>query len=190
MANIRTSLGRVRAWLRLALMQKRLADHFKLLVEQKQDLKELYENEALILSEEITIITGLLVGLNALDFNFCLKETSLDHSSETVIHYNLYLRERRVPSMSITPTSANTHPPGAIQDQIDELDDYSSLSSSSSTSSPTSRTIVQNDDTVIIPSTNDIISLDENGSDVSFDQRISNILDQKNYLEELNRHLQ
>ena len=53
MTNIRTSLGRVRAWLRLALMQKRLADYFKILVEQKQELKELYDNDALLLSDEI-----------------------------------------------------------------------------------------------------------------------------------------
>ena len=34
----RTPLGRARAWLRLALMQKRLADYFKLLVEKKDDM--------------------------------------------------------------------------------------------------------------------------------------------------------
>ena len=31
----RTVLGRSRAWLRLALMQKRLSDYFRILVEQK-----------------------------------------------------------------------------------------------------------------------------------------------------------
>jgi len=174
MTNIRTSLGRVRAWLRLALMQKRLADYFKILVEQKQELKELYDNDALLLSDEISIITGLLVGLNVLDLNFCLKEAILDYPSETTIYYSLYLRERRIPSQSITK---NTHPPGAIEDDIDELDDYSSLSSS-----PLTRISTQNSDTVIISNTNDIITFD--------DQRISNIVDQKNYIEELHRNLQ
>ncbi|CAF1668296.1 unnamed protein product, partial [Adineta ricciae] len=174
MTNIRTSLGRVRAWLRLALMQKRLADYFKILVEQKQELKDLYESHALLLSDEISIITGLLVGLNVLDLNFCLKEASLDQPSETTIYYSLYLRERRIPSQ---PTLNNTHPPGAIEDQIDELDDYSSLSSS-----PLTRTSTQNSDTVIICNTNDVSTFD--------DQRISNIIDQKNYIEELHRNLQ
>jgi hypothetical protein len=184
MTNIRTSLGRVRAWLRLALMQKRLADYFKILLEQKQELEDLYEQEALLLSDESIIISGLLVGLNVLDFNFCLKETVLDHPVESTIHYSLYLRERRLSSIS----SKNAHPPGAIQDPIDELDDYSSLSSISS--SPVIRTSVQNDDTVIITNTNDIISMDESNIDSSYDQRISNILDQKSYVEELNRNLQ
>ncbi|UJR36629.1 hypothetical protein I4U23_029349 [Adineta vaga] len=174
MTNIRTALGRVRAWLRLALMQKRLADYFKILVEQKQELKDFYEPQALLLSDEISMITGLLVGLNVLDLNFCLKEASLDQPSETTIYYSLYLRERRIPSQS---TSNNTHPPGAIEDQIDELDDYSSLSSS-----PLTRTSTQNSDTVIITSNNDLLTFD--------DQRISNIIDQKNYIEELHRNLQ
>lgn len=170
MTNIRTSLGRVRAWLRLALMQKRLADYFKVLVEQKQELKELYEPEALLLSDEISIITGLLVGLNILDLNFCLKEAILDVPIETTIHYSLYLRERRVPSQS---TAKNVHPPGAIEDEIDELDDYSSISSS-----PLTRTSTLNSD------------LHANETMVFEDQRISNIIDQKNYIEELHRNLQ
>jgi hypothetical protein len=182
MTNIRTSLGRVRAWLRLALMQKRLADYFKILVEQKQELNDLYESEAILLSDDSIIITGLLVGLNVLDFNFCLKETILDYPIETNIHYNIYLHERRLPSIS----SKNAHPPGAIADPIDEFDDYSSLSSSSSTR----RTSDQNDDTVVIRNTSDIVSIDESNTNNSYDQRVSNILDQKSYVEELNRNLQ
>ncbi len=186
MTNIRTPLGRVRAWLRLALMQKRLADYFKILVEQKQELNELYESEAILLSDESIIIPGLLVGLNALDFNFCLKETVLDYPIETTIYYSIYLRERRLSSIS----SKNTHPPGAIIDPIDELDDYSLLSSTSPSST---RRANEQDDTVIITNTNDIISLNESNTsntDNAYDQRISTILDQKNYVEELNRNLQ
>ncbi len=188
MTHVKTPIGRVRAWLRLALMQKRLADYFKLLVEQKQELRELYDNEALLISDEMTIISGLLVGLNVLDFNFCLKETALDYPMEPAIHYSLYLRERRIPSHSFSLAStANAHPPGAIQEPADELDDYSSISSSSPP--PTA----QNDDTVVITNTNDVISLDENNSEVgnSVDQhRMASIIDQKNYVEELYRHLQ
>ena len=34
----RSPLGRARAWLRLALMQKRLADYFRMLVERRESL--------------------------------------------------------------------------------------------------------------------------------------------------------
>lgn len=175
MTNIRTPLGRVRAWLRLALMQKRLADYFKILVEQKQELKELYESEALLTSDEVQIISGLLVGLNVLDLNFCLKEASLDYPSDSSIHYSLYLRERRIPTQSL---SNSTHPSISIDDHIDELDDYSSI--------PSSPIIVpanaSNFDNAILSSTNDIMTFD--------DQRITNIIDQKNYVEELYRNSQ
>ena len=180
MTNIRTSLGRVRAWLRLALMQKRLADYFRILIEHKQELAELYDAGALLLSDENVIITGLLVGLNVLDFNFCLKETVLDLPIESIIHYSLYLRERRVPSH----TGSNVHPPGSLHDPMDELDDCSSISSS-----PSTRTSVQNDEPVLIAHPNDVISLDSNNTDSSYDHRMANILDQKNYLEEINRNL-
>ncbi|CAF3859229.1 unnamed protein product [Adineta steineri] len=166
MTNIRTPLGRVRAWLRLALMQKHLADYFTILIEQKQELKELYDNEALLLSDDSMILTGLLVGLNVLDFNFCLKEMILDQPIETPIYYNLYLRERRIASIS----SKNTHPPGAIKDPIDDIDDYSPLpiiKSNAEDHEPT--------------------SVDDNNAD---NRRFSNMLDQKNYVEEINRKLQ
>ncbi|CAF1668430.1 unnamed protein product [Rotaria magnacalcarata] len=176
MTNIRTPLGRVRAWLRLALMQKRLADYFKILAEQKQELKELYDNDGLLLSDEISIIAGLLVGLNVLDLNFCLKEAALDYPSDTTIHYSLYLRERRIPAQSI---SNNIHPPGSIEDHIDELDDYSSLSSSPIIVRAAD---AQYFDTAVLSSSNDIMTFD--------DQRITNIIDQKNYIEELHRNSQ
>ena len=174
MTNIRTSLGRVRAWLRLALMQKRLADYFKILIEQKQELNDLYDRQAIMLSDENIIITGLLVGLDVLDFNICLKEMGLDYPIKSTIHYSLYLRERRL-------APRNSHPPGAIGELADESDDYSSLD----TPSLTGLISETNDDTVIIASTNEMIPMEENN-----DQRLSSILDQKNYLEEINRNLQ
>ncbi|CAF1162904.1 unnamed protein product [Rotaria sordida] len=184
MTNIRTSLGRVRAWLRLALMQKRLADYFKTLVEQKHELKDLYDNEALLLSDESIIIPGLLVGLNVLDLNLCLRETTLDYPIESVIHYSLYLQERRLTTVSLK----NTHPPGAIKDPIDELDDDDDNSTISSL--PITKTNPQNNDTIVTKGTDNTETLDENTSDMSYNRRLSCILDQKNYIEELNRNLQ
>jgi RUN and FYVE domain-containing protein 1 len=67
-------MGRARAWLRLALMQKKLADYVKELIDHREDmLSDYYEPEALMMSEEAIVIMGLLVGLNVIDCNLCVK---------------------------------------------------------------------------------------------------------------------
>ncbi|XP_075398227.1 RUN and FYVE domain-containing protein 1 [Tenrec ecaudatus] len=119
---LKTAVGRARAWLYLALMQKKLADYLKVLVDNKHLLSEFYEPEALMMEEEGTVIVGLLVGLNVLDANLCLKGEDLD-SQVGVIDFSLYLKD------------------------VQELD---------------------------------------GGKE---QERITDVLDQKNYVEELNRHL-
>lgn len=75
----RTAMGRARAWLRMALMQKKLADYLKVLIDHKDDiLSEYFEPDALMMSEEAIVVMGLLVGLNVIDCNFCVK-VSLDY---------------------------------------------------------------------------------------------------------------
>ncbi|XP_070503242.1 protein RUFY3 isoform X4 [Chironomus tepperi] len=126
---VRTHTGRSRAWLRLALMQKKLADYLQALIEHKNEiLVEYYEPHALMLSDEIVVIMGILVGLNVIDCNLCVKGEDLD-SQQGVIDFSLYLR-------------------------------------SSSRSSP------EEDQPAI-----------EGGGNMTA------VLDQKNYIEELNRHL-
>ncbi|KAJ2947470.1 hypothetical protein O0L34_g17255 [Tuta absoluta] len=89
---VKTAMGRARAWLRLALMQKRLADYLRILLEHREEtLEEYFEPHALMLNEEAVIITGLLVGLNVVDCNLCVKEEDLD-SQQGVIDFSLYLR--------------------------------------------------------------------------------------------------
>lgn len=74
LTSFRTHIGRARAWLRLALMQKKLADYFRLLIERRDDLlTEFYEPGALMLADEAIVIMGLLVGLNVIDCNLCVK---------------------------------------------------------------------------------------------------------------------
>ncbi|KAG6795861.1 RUN and FYVE domain-containing protein 2 isoform X4 [Apis mellifera caucasica] len=125
---VRTAMGRARAWLRMALMQKKLADYLKVLIDHKEDiLSEYFEPDALMMSEEAIVIMGLLVGLNVIDCNFCVKEEDLD-CQQGVIDFSLYLRN-------------SNHIPGESPD--DEL---------------------ENDN-------------------------MTTVLDQKNYIEELNRHL-
>ncbi|CAL8075985.1 unnamed protein product [Orchesella dallaii] len=126
---VSTHLGRARAWLRLALMQKKLADYFKILVDRREEmLPEFYEPFALLMSDEAPVLGGLLVGLNVIDCNFCLKEEDLD-SQQGVIDFSLYLRSSR-----------------SSESQEDE-------------------------------------------GDHANDSKFDTVLDQKNYIEELNRHL-
>ncbi|XP_063369773.1 protein RUFY3 isoform X5 [Cydia amplana] len=130
---VKTAMGRARAWLRLALMQKRLADYMRLLLEHREDtLEEYFEPHALMLNDEAVIITGLLVGLNVVDCNLCVKEEDLD-SQQGVIDFSLYLRgSNSSADLTTTANNANTEPK---------------------------------------------------------QRHINTMLDQKNYIEELNRHL-
>uniref|UniRef100_F6ZZA8 RUN and FYVE domain-containing protein 1 n=1 Tax=Macaca mulatta TaxID=9544 RepID=F6ZZA8_MACMU len=81
---LKTAVGRGRAWLYLALMQKKLADYLKVLIDNKHLLSEFYEPEALMMEEEGMVIVGLLVGLNVLDANLCLKGEDLDSQHERI----------------------------------------------------------------------------------------------------------
>ncbi|CAB3364852.1 Hypothetical predicted protein [Cloeon dipterum] len=124
---VRTHMGRARAWLRLALMQKKLADYVKVLIDHRDGMMpDFYELEALMMSEESVVIMGLLVGLNVIDCNLCLKGEDLD-SQQGVIDFSLYLRS-----------------PGQSGEAPNEEGDLDNMST---------------------------------------------VLDQKNYIEELNRHL-
>ncbi|XP_016987390.2 RUN and FYVE domain-containing protein 2 isoform X1 [Drosophila rhopaloa] len=89
---VRTHIGRARAWLRIALMQKKLSDYLQALIEHRDDsLYDYYEPHALMMSDEIVVIMGILVGLNVIDCNLCVKEEDLD-SQQGVIDFSLYLR--------------------------------------------------------------------------------------------------
>ncbi|XP_021347498.1 RUN and FYVE domain-containing protein 2-like isoform X1 [Mizuhopecten yessoensis] len=129
MPHIKTPLGRARAWLRLATMQKTLADYFKVLMEKKDVvLSEFYDPGAMMVEDEGMVIAGLLVGLNVIDCNICVKEEDLDQPMG-VIDFSLYLKDTR------------------LHDQSPDEDSAEGKS------------------------------------------KMATILDQKNYLEELNRHL-
>lgn len=67
-------MGRARAWLRVALMQKKLADYLKVLVDNRdEELVDYFEPDALMMSDEAIVIVGLMVGLNVIDCNLCIK---------------------------------------------------------------------------------------------------------------------
>jgi len=67
-------MGRARAWLRVALMQKKLAEYLQILVDNRdEELVDYFEPDALMMSDEAIIIIGLMVGLNVIDCNLCIK---------------------------------------------------------------------------------------------------------------------
>ena len=70
---VKTAVGRARVWLRLAVMQKKLSDYFRLLVGQKEMLAEFYEPSSLMRSDEANLISALLTSLNVVDCNLCVK---------------------------------------------------------------------------------------------------------------------
>ncbi|XP_061397877.1 RUN and FYVE domain-containing protein 2 [Musca vetustissima] len=138
---VRTHIGRARAWLRIALMQKKLADYLQALIEHREDaLYDYYEPHALMMSDEIVIIMGILVGLNVIDCNLCVKEEDLD-SQQGVIDFSLYLRS--------SSRNNDTEEESSQQQQNQSQ-----------------------------------TNMDANGQG-----NMIAVLDQKNYIEELNRHL-
>lgn len=66
---VRTHMGRARAWLRIALMQKKLADYLQALMERRDEaLSEYYEPHALMMSDEVNIRLQFL--LMSIDWSF------------------------------------------------------------------------------------------------------------------------
>ncbi|KAG9355136.1 hypothetical protein JZ751_001849 [Albula glossodonta] len=113
---LKTPLGRGRAWLRLALMQKKLSDYMKTIINRKDLLSEFYEPNALMMEEEGAVIAGLLVGLNVIDANLCMKGEDLD-SQVGVIDFSMYLKDGGHSSKSTEGASVNN-----LQAKVDALE--------------------------------------------------------------------
>lgn len=108
MSEIKTSLGKLRAWIRILVMQKQLAENFTFLIQEKDALTDIYDSESLILSEEANMIAGLLIGLNGFDFSIDLKSIidTLDQPLH-IINYSAYLREKVPESEEKTESEPN-----------------------------------------------------------------------------------
>lgn len=92
MPHVRTTAGRVRTWIRMAFMQKRLADYFQALIDRKELLIEFYEEDAFLMSEGAVAIGGLLIGLNVIECNeWCARDDRLD-AQTNVIDLKHYLK--------------------------------------------------------------------------------------------------
>lgn len=73
-----------------------------------------------MMCEEAVVISGLLLGLNVIDCNLCVKEEDLD-SQQGVIDFSLYLRDNsrtELPQEGVGPTNMT-----AVLDQKNYLEE-------------------------------------------------------------------
>ncbi|XP_039592956.1 RUN domain-containing protein 3B isoform X2 [Polypterus senegalus] len=92
MENVSSSRAKGRAWLRVALMEKRLSEYISASLRDFRTTRRFYEEGAVILGEEAHMLADMLIGLNAIDFSFCLKGEILDGNCPAVIDYTPYLK--------------------------------------------------------------------------------------------------
>ncbi|XP_072269518.1 RUN domain-containing protein 3B [Pyxicephalus adspersus] len=92
MENVSSSRAKGRAWIRVALMEKRLSEYITAALRDYKTTRRFYDDGAIVLGEEANMLAGMLLGLNAIDFSFCLKGEGLDGSFPAVIDYTPYLK--------------------------------------------------------------------------------------------------
>ncbi|XP_070822426.1 RUN domain-containing protein 3B isoform X2 [Chaetodon trifascialis] len=92
MENIRSSSAKGRAWIRVVLMEKRLSDYISSALRDFKTTRRFYEDGAIMLGEEAGLLADTLIGLNTIDFSFCLKGEGVDGSCPAVIDYTPYLK--------------------------------------------------------------------------------------------------
>ncbi|XP_067397152.1 RUN domain-containing protein 3A isoform X2 [Emydura macquarii macquarii] len=121
MENIGTSRAKGRAWIRVALMEKRMSEYITTALRDTRTTR-FYDDGAIILREESTVLTGMLIGLSAIDFSFCLKGEVMDGKIPVVIDYTPYLKftqsydylsdeeDRRSVESSTSEESSPEHP--------------------------------------------------------------------------------
>ncbi|XP_077005039.1 RUN domain-containing protein 3B isoform X2 [Tamandua tetradactyla] len=92
MENVSSSRAKGRAWIRVALMEKHLSEYISTALRDFKTTRRFYEDGAIVLGEEANMLAGMLLGLNAIDFSFCLKGEGLDGNYPAVINYTPYLK--------------------------------------------------------------------------------------------------
>ncbi|XP_025049487.1 RUN domain-containing protein 3B [Alligator sinensis] len=92
MENVSSSRAKGRAWIRVALMEKHLSEYISTALRDFKTTRRFYEDGAIVLGEEANMLAGMLLGLNAIDFSFCLKGEGLDGNFPAVIDYTPYLK--------------------------------------------------------------------------------------------------
>ncbi|RDD40776.1 RUN domain-containing protein 3B [Trichoplax sp. H2] len=91
MSNPKTPKGKVRAWIRMALMEKRLSEYLATAVQNNYLTRLHYHDDAIILTEDGTVLIGYFNSLKTVDFTLFLKNTDLDLQNTLEINYIPYL---------------------------------------------------------------------------------------------------
>ena len=89
--NVKSHIGKGRAWIRCVLMEKRMSEYLSHAVQQTKIVRRFYQEGSVILSEDFSLLCGVLLGLNSIDFSFCLKGHNQELKSPLYIDYTPYL---------------------------------------------------------------------------------------------------
>ncbi|XP_038078649.1 RUN domain-containing protein 3B-like [Patiria miniata] len=81
-----------RAWIRSALMEKRLAEYIQHTLKDEKALKAFFGEGAFMRSEEAQLVAAELEKLNTIDFSSCLRGEKLETGVAHVIDYSSYLQ--------------------------------------------------------------------------------------------------
>ena len=92
LAHTKTPDGKIKAWMRLAMMQKKLPEYFNELLANKMTLlKDVYHDYAFMLNDEAHVFAGLIIGVNVIDCNYFVKDANFDLMDD-IIELSPYLR--------------------------------------------------------------------------------------------------
>lgn len=92
LTNTKTADGKIKAWMRLVMMQKKLPEYFnELLANKNVLLKDIYHHYAFMMNDEAQIFAGLIIGVNVIDCNFFVKDANFDLMDD-IIDLSPYLR--------------------------------------------------------------------------------------------------
>lgn len=92
LAHTKTPDGKIKAWLRIAMMQKKLPEYFNELLANKTELlKDIYNEFAFMMNDEAHVFAGLIIGVNVIDCNFFVKDDNFDMMDD-IIDLSPYLR--------------------------------------------------------------------------------------------------
>ncbi|KAL5250734.1 hypothetical protein ACHWQZ_G016461 [Mnemiopsis leidyi] len=92
MDNVKTNRGKGRAWIRMALMEKRLSEYFSVALMEDVVIKRFYEHGSFIQNEEAHIMANVLTALNSVDFSLCLRSSSFDLPVVYSVDYTPFLK--------------------------------------------------------------------------------------------------
>ncbi|XP_067686207.1 RUN domain-containing protein 3B-like isoform X2 [Haliotis asinina] len=90
--NIKSPSAKGRAFIRCALMEKKLSEYLGAAIKQQNVTRKHYLDGAIMLSEDANMLCGVFLGLNTIDFSFCLKGENMDLLGPLAIDFTPFLQ--------------------------------------------------------------------------------------------------